>query len=52
MHRNDDHHDYQIATGNAGWQVQFRCRGSRRKSAAAQLSTLGDYPHESIQAIL
>ena len=30
-----------ITATNAGWRTQFRCRGSRRESAVAQLSTLG-----------
>ena len=30
--------------GGGGWRGPFRCRGSRRESAVAQLSTLGAYP--------
>ena len=32
---------YQVAGANRRWRGQFRCRGSRRESAVAQLSTLG-----------
>jgi hypothetical protein len=31
---------YQIAGANRHWRWPFRCRGSRRESAVAQLSTL------------
>jgi hypothetical protein len=31
----------QVAGANRRWRWQFRCRGSRRESAVAQLSTLG-----------
>jgi len=30
-----------LAGANRRWRCQFRCRGSRRESAVAQLSTLG-----------
>src|ERR1017187_10348166 len=32
---------YQVAGANRRWRWPFRCRGSRRESAVAQLSTLG-----------
>ena len=31
----------QVAGANRRWRGPFRCRGSRRESAVAQLSTLG-----------
>ena len=31
----------EVAGANRRWHLQFRCRGSRRESAVAQLSTLG-----------
>src|ERR1035437_11077753 len=31
----------QVAGANRRWRCPFRCRGSRRESAVAQLSTLG-----------
>ena len=33
---------YKVAGANRRWRLQFRCRGSRRESAVAQLSALGD----------
>src|SRR5450631_2376631 len=33
-----------LAGANRRWSSQFRCRGSRRESAVAQLSTLGYKP--------
>jgi hypothetical protein len=33
----------EVAGANRRWRWPFRCRGSRRESAVAQLSTLGDY---------
>jgi hypothetical protein len=30
-----------VAGANRRWRLPFRCRGSRRESAVAQLSTLG-----------
>jgi hypothetical protein len=34
----------EVAGANRRWRLQFRCRGSRRESAVAQLSTLDDIP--------
>jgi len=31
--------EYQIAGANRRWRGQFRCRGSRRESAVAQLTS-------------
>jgi hypothetical protein len=31
----------EVAGANRRWRLPFRCRGSRRESAVAQLSTLG-----------
>jgi hypothetical protein len=33
--------EYQVAGANRRWRCQFRCRGSRRESAVAQLFSLG-----------
>jgi hypothetical protein len=33
----------QVAGANRRWRLQFRCRGSRRESAVAQLFSLGVY---------
>ena len=32
-----------VAGANRRWRCQFRCRGSRRESAVAQLFSLGGY---------
>ena len=37
----------QIAGGNRRWRLRFRCRGSRRESAAAQLPSLDGKPTSS-----
>ena len=36
----------EVAGANRRWRLQFRCRGSRRESAVAQLFSLGDYARE------
>ena len=33
----------EVAGANRRWPLQFRCRGSRRESAVAQLFSLGGY---------
>ena len=33
----------EVAGANRRWRCQFRCRGSRRESAVAQLFSLGRY---------
>ena len=35
----------QVAGANRRWRLQFRCRGSRRESAVAQLFSLGGSMH-------
>ena len=35
----------EVAGANRRWRWPFRCRGSRRRSAVAQLSTLGHITH-------
>jgi len=35
--------EYQVAGANRRWRCQFRCRGSRRESAVAQLFSLGRF---------
>ena len=37
--------EYQVAGANRRWRCQFRCRGSRRESAVAQLFSLGSKIH-------
>jgi len=45
--RDDDKHpkglnwEYQIAAGNAGWRLPFRCRGLRHQPRVPELWTLG-----------
>ena len=36
--------EYQVAGANRRWRLPFRCRGSRRESAVAQLFSLGGTP--------
>ena len=38
----------EVAGANRRWRWQFRCRGSRRESAVAQLSTLGGVSHDLV----
>ena len=36
-----------LHSGNRRWRLPFRCRGSRREPAVAQLSTLGIIPRHA-----
>ena len=42
----------QVAGANRRWRLPFRCRGSRRRSAVAQLSTLADFARMTDEALI